>query len=418
MKKYRDLDLATRLRIYNHAMELRRQGLGCKRVTKIIQEIHGVSISPRNVNDWFNHRKTPLRGAAKEILCGSTALKPINQLTKYEELNLEERLKLHEEALKLHFMGYGARSIATVLRLKYSVEVGVGAIVGWIRGYLPRGRIKTNLTPSPQLATIVANSISDGTVSEGTRPRFATQMKDLEPIELVRECLKEIAGRDYQRSYLPSRNVYFTSAYRKDLLEYLKNINVLDLLQKYPKDFIKMFFEAEGGPSATVIRKEKGSKMTGFFNAIVFAVNSSQELLKAIQEGLKITYKIQSHIRLVTKAGTLREIHGKKVVSKKDCYRLEICSKNSIIRYAEIGFISKRRQEKLDDIIDILKTYGKTEEGAIEWVRRYKYCEEGREKWIRRQTLLSHEEAISELSRLLRERQKNKQATTDHNHYH
>jgi len=304
MKKYRYSDLVTKLKIYNHAMELRRQGLGCKRVAKIIQEIYGIPISSHNINDWFNHGKTPLRGAAKEIL-HELILKPINQLKRYEELTLEERLRLHEEALKLHSMGYGARNIATVLRLKHSVEIGVGAIVGWIRGYLPRGRIKTNLTPSPQLATIVANSISDGTVSEGTRPRFATQMKDLEPIELVRECLKEIAGRNYQRSYLPSRNVYFTSAYRKDLLKYLKNINVLDLLQKYPKDFIKMFFEAEGGPSATVVRKEKGSKITGFFNAIVIAANGSQELLKAIQEELKIAYKIRSHIRLVTKAGTL-----------------------------------------------------------------------------------------------------------------
>jgi len=422
MKKYRYLDLATKLKIYNHAMELRRQGLGCKRVAKIIQEIYGVPISPHGINKWFNHGKTPLRGATKEIL-HELAPKPINQLKRYEELTLEERLKLHEEALKLHSMGYRPYSIATALKLKYGVQVGVGAVTGWIHGYLPRGRMKTNLTPSPQLAIIAANSISDGTVSEGIRPRYATQMKDPEPVKLVVECLKEVATRDeYQLNHLPSKDTYFTATYRQALLDYLKNRNnILMLLREYPKDFIRMFAECDGGPSVAIVtRKRKDFTMVGYFTAIIVIINTDNQLLGEIQEELK-RLQIHSRIKPMNRGGRKTMIRGREVIFKKDVYRLEICQKNSIIRYGEeIGFISKRKQEKLNDIVNILKKCGESVEGAIEWIRRYEYHRRGKERWIKRESLLTREEAISELSRLLRERQKTKaeQVTADRNHYY
>ena len=388
-------------------MELRRsRGLGSRRIAKILKEDYGVSMSVRGISRWLNEGRTPLRGVAKEILNEPTALRLVYEQRGYEQVSLEEKLRLREEALQFHSIGYGPRSIVTILRLRHGVQISVKTIAGWIyRRCQPR--LKTILAPSPELATIAAASISDGTISEGHRIHFAIQMKDPEPVKLIVECLKKVTGRNkYQLSYLPSRDAYRIYCYRKDLCDYLRNKNnIIELLRKYPKDFIKMFFEAEGAPSATIVRcKHKHSNISGLFNAGVVAVNSDIELLRAIQWELE-ALKIQAYIRLGTKAGTVREIRGKKAIFKKDCYRLDILRKDSVIRYGEeIGFISRRKREKLNDIIDILRMYGKTERGAVEWIRRYEYRSRGREKWVKRRSPLTHGEAISALKRHLRGR--------------
>lgn len=232
-------------------------------------------------------------------------------------------MKLREEAFRLYSKGYGPRSIATALKLKHGIQIGEGAVAGWIyHHYQPQELLKTNLTPSQELAIIAAASVSDGTLTEKQRARFAIQMRDPEPIELVVECLKKVTGRnDYQIRYLPSRKVYYTCTYRKDLYNYLRSkSNILELLNKYPKEFIKMFFEAEGAPSATITRrinsKRKYSDVTGYFNAMIVAVNSDLILLETIQEELK-RLSIQANIRLGTKAGTIHIIQGEKAVFRK-----------------------------------------------------------------------------------------------------
>lgn len=60
-----------------------------------------------------------------------------------------------------------------------------------------------------------------------------------------------------------------------------------------------------------------------------------------------------------SKEGETSIIHGREVRFNKPCYVLVIIGKDSIIRYGEqIGFISKRKQEELEDIVDILKKHG------------------------------------------------------------
>ena len=198
--------------------------------------------------------------------------------------------------------------------------------------------------------------------------------------------------------------------YRKDLVDYLQNEdNIIKLSELYPEDSLKMLFEADGGVSGSISTRRTKRKIR--FQPFVYLTSTKKWLLDRVSELLgKIG--IKSRVRLNVKAGTIHRIRGGEAVTKKDCYILSITEKDSIVRYSEkICFISKRKREKLIDVVDILKKYGCTLEAAIEWVRRYEYHRRGKERWIKRESILTYEEAISELSKLLRERQKNQSRT-------
>ena len=236
-------------------------------------------------------------------------------------------------------------------------------------------------------------------------------MKDREPVDLILKCLEKITGFRYKYQYCLSVNTYYIASARRALCEYLRNEdNILNLLRRFPREFIRMFFDAEGGPVGIIaIRSYKVGKprITAFFNATINVYNNNVKLLEEIRDKLR-NLGIRSSIRMKSKAGEINIIRGRKVSYNKPFYQLMITHKDSIIRYGEeIGFISKRKREKLDDIIDILEKYGKTEEGAVEWIRRYEYIRRGAERWIKRKAPLSREEAVSELTRLLKERMKN-----------
>jgi intein-encoded DNA endonuclease-like protein len=424
MKKYHNLDLITKLRIYNYVIELRRRSrIGAVTIKRILQEKLGVSIATATVDAWINHGATPIRGPTRNILIDDINLDLIN-IRKYQELSLEERLKLYEEALVLNSMGFKPSSITTVLKLKHGVEINKGTVGAWIyNNSRPRQaniRPPINLTPSVELAIIAAASVSDGSVTKEEKPRFSVQMKDHEPIELIIDCLEKVTGYRYKDYYSSSTGAYIVQSGRRALCEYLANeSNILDLLHRFLTEFLRMFFEAEGGPVGTIVKKSRKADLTRIiFHASIAVSNSNIRILEEARKEL-LHLGIRSSIRLKARAGETKTIRGQEIRYKKPCYEVIITSNDSIKRYSEkIGFISRRKREKLDDIINILEKYGKTEEGAIEWVRRYRYCEGGRERWIRRQTLLSREEAISELSRLLRERRKNEQAVADHTNYH
>ena len=64
-RKHRSLE--ERLRLYDEVMKLRRQGLGYKRIAKIIKEEHDVPLNPGMICNWVRGRYHPLRRCNKII---------------------------------------------------------------------------------------------------------------------------------------------------------------------------------------------------------------------------------------------------------------------------------------------------------------------------------------------------------------
>jgi len=68
---------------------------------------------------------------------------------------------------------------------------------------------------------------------------------------------------------------------------------------------------------------------------------------------------------------------------------------------SKIGFVSRRKQEKLADLTEVLEKFGNGMLAALEWIRRYQYKKVGRERWIKRRQILEYEVAKQELKKHL-----------------
>jgi len=282
-------------------------------------------------------------------------------------------------------MGCGPYVAAKILELKYCVELTTGLISGWYYlGNLPQGKRSTKLTPpTKELAIIAATRISDGSLEalkKIGRKRLRLQMKDIEPVVHFTEQLIRITDRlGYTIGYNEYNQTFEVKTYRRDLIDYLQNENnIIRLLKLYPEGSLRMLFEADGGVNGSV--SAMYSKKRVRFQPFVYLTNSKKWLLDEVSYLLD-KIGIKSRVRLNVKAGTVHRIRGREVVTKKDCYILSITRKDSIVRYSEkIGFISKRKQGKLADVVDILKKYGSTMEAAVEWIRRYEHHRRGKER--------------------------------------
>ncbi|MEM3922280.1 MAG: LAGLIDADG family homing endonuclease [Nitrososphaerota archaeon] len=394
---YRRLDARKKIEIYNYAIALQKSGLGYKRVKKILEEVFNVKIGLTTLRNWFNKHITPLGlGPLIREVAESPVLSMSNEAGEknYERLSASERLRLRDEALRICAKGYGPYKAREVLRLKYNVSVPRGAITGWIyRGSLPQGRKRTNLTPSPSLTTCAAISTSDGSLCKGRKRKLSLQVKDLEPIKAFVEALKEITDRlDYDINYDPNKGIFYTQVYRGDLLTFLSDKNnVINLLRKYPREFIQTYFECEGGPYGYVKIDKKSGRAK--FEAMIIVTNTDEQILDIVREELR-KMKIYSVKRLHVRSGRKSILKNKEVITKKDCYALIICRKDSIIRfYEKIGFLSMRKQEKLKTIVNILTKFRTKERRAIEWLRLYEHRAHGRVKWIKREKPLTVKEA-------------------------
>ncbi|MEM1742979.1 MAG: LAGLIDADG family homing endonuclease [Nitrososphaerota archaeon] len=327
------------------------------------------------------------------------------------------RVKMYEDALRLHKSGIRCLRIVKTLKEKYGVAPGYATVWRWVHAirkpaYEYHG--KPNLSLTSKLALLAAASVSDATISKTKNSIcFEVEMKDLEPVSLISQCLSEVLSRPtpypiYRRVRKKFHTIYniyvteifyVTKAESKELCLFLRDKeNIYKLLDIYPDSFIKMFFECEGGVSVSL------SKQPLEFYARIFAANTNLQLLRKIVKKL-MEMGINSRIILVNHAGYVNNSPYGRIILTKNCYQITIEQKKSIKEYfKKISFISKRKVEKLRDVIEILENYN-YHERALEWIRRYSYMKHGREKWIKRIQMISVEEAMSELERYVQQKQ-------------
>ncbi|MEM1905561.1 MAG: LAGLIDADG family homing endonuclease [Nitrososphaerota archaeon] len=317
------------------------------------------------------------------------------------KLDHDLRIKLFYEVVELRGRGYSYGEIMREISRRHGVTLSKSHVSEWTRGiHLPMNESynRPDLAPSPELAIIAAAASGDGTIKDTEDGAiFMIEMRDLEPIELVARCLAKIFGKP--EPYFIGRRSngrYYTQIKSRNLYNYLSIWdNVVQLLHRYPREFMRMFFECEGGPCGFITHKKD-------FRFLIEASNTNLQLLQ-VMGGELARLGISSRIYLAHKAGRV-SISGSRgiVFARKDCYSLRISRAESIKRYAaEIGFISERKQRKLMDIIEIYEAYGCGMDAAIEWMRRYEYRRCGRERWMRRDQPLSREQAVAELQACL-----------------
>ncbi|GEM_PF-2021872 len=423
MSYYRDADTFTKVKVYKFVVELRHRNpkLGAKQIRKIVQEKFGILIGEATIKTWIYHGVAPVKGAARKILKDKVDLK-LDNIRDYKDLDIEERVKLYEEASRLVSIGYNPCSVASALRIMYGVNIDDTVVRRWFTENRHPERVRTrgpvNLTPTKELAIIAASRVSDGCITNKGRTKqgrirycFSLQMKDFEPVKLVADCLEKVTGYKYKIRYVEKKDVYHVCSSRQALCEYLMNEdNILNLLHRFPVEFIRMSFEAEGGPTGRIETRAHAKYMKPkprleiYFIIAITVSNYNKKLLEEIRDELR-NIGIQAKLRKKQEGGTIIK-DGRELCTRKTYWGLEIIDENSIKRYAEkIGFISKRKQEKLNDIIDIREKYGGGMEAALEWIRRYKPHRKGnRIEWVKRRSVLTRKRAILEFKKLIEEK--------------
>jgi intein-encoded DNA endonuclease-like protein len=201
-------------------------------------------------------------------------------------------------------------------------------------------RLHPNLSPSPELSYVLGAFLGDGSI---IRNKIVTlKVADIVFAEKFAECLAKVVGT---KPY-PLRNVenkyWIGYINNKGLAKFLSQNtlqNLIPIVEKYPEEFVRGFFDAEGTVSLGG-RKKKQVK--------IIAYNNNVELIKLIQKLLLKKFDIDSSIYIHARAGEKRG----NAIANSNCYALMICRKESVLKFRrEIGFSITRKMRKLESMI-------------------------------------------------------------------
>lgn len=283
------------------------------------------------------------------------------------------------------------REIQRIVEGEYGVKIGRSHISYWTRGLhtpLNEPYNYVDTSKESELAWIAGMFVGDGSVKISREGHFlALKVKDRELAEAAANKLAIVLGRE--RRYAVNRmgdGRYYVQVQSRELVDHLKVWeNILSHLERRPKEFIQAFFDCEGGPIGYI-------GASGAFFSRVDVDNTNRELLEAVSSKLS-DMGISSTVSMHYPKGKVFVTRKGRAVARRGCYFLRIYRQESIMKYREeVGFVIPRKQEKLEDIVDILTEFGSGWEAAMEWIRRYEYKRGmGRQRWFRRKKLLNWE---------------------------
>lgn len=204
---------------------------------------------------------------------------------------------------------------------------------------------RTPIPTTPPISYLIGVYFGDGTIykykitgdhKKYTRFKFELTVNDEEFRNKVAEILKTTLRNT---TYSNKINGYYRcQIVCKKLYDFLnqKVTAHTTIIQKYPSNFLRGFFDSEGG-----IYFEYKTKVFR-----IRAYNSDKQLLEYIARLLKQKYNITSSIWINVKKGRKSIINGISTKTTKHCYVLQIVRKKDVTEFMEkIGFSISRKNE-------------------------------------------------------------------------
>ncbi len=211
------------------------------------------------------------------------------------------------------------------------------------------------MSPSPGLSYIIGVYLGDGYIRAREREYhyiISLKVKDKEFAKKFARYLKKLGLKPRIRQESDGRRLrWVAEAYSKSLYIFLKQSleNLVKIAKRYPKEFLQGLFDSEGCTGITPSRK-------GLLIRICL-INSNLRLLQITQQLLE-DFSILSKIQLSTPKGSIVKTPSGYSRASSDIYRLVICRKDSIKKFAtEIGFSIKRKYKKLIEALRLLEKY-------------------------------------------------------------
>ncbi|MEM3406147.1 MAG: LAGLIDADG family homing endonuclease [Nitrososphaerota archaeon] len=257
-------------------------------------------------------------------------------------LPLEIRIKMYEEVHELRKKGLTYKEVQERIYEKYGRRLSIAIIGFWInKKKHPLGRVnKFDENPSPEFTYIIGVISGDGCRYFYKRNyRLQLAVKDYEFAEKFGECLAKVLGR--KRPYKPfwSKKLkqWIAQGYSFLLYKFLnKPLEELKPYIEHSKDtvsaFLKALFDAEG---SIYVNEKHHVRELKLYNTNVGLLNYAKYLLKKY-------FNIDA----------TGPHFNKKTKTTKNCYYLYIRTNTLSNFYDYIGFIIKRKQQRLIKAIE------------------------------------------------------------------
>lgn len=191
-----------------------------------------------------------------------------------------------------------------------------------------------DFSPSPELSYVIGVVLGDGCVSKYKNShQIILSVKDKDFVEYFSSCMKKLLGRECKVS-LDNRGMYIVRYTSQNIYSFIypkeevgKFIEIIDI---FPAEFIAGFFDSEG----TVYRQNgKKSWTISFSNTNTTFLN----LVSRCLSKLDIAHNTYTH---------------KKRVGRKTAYSLNVLSAGWLRFANTISLSIKRKQDKLNVIIE------------------------------------------------------------------
>jgi len=263
------------------------------------------------------------------------------------------------------------------------MSISPGTVRHWMVGDRnPLGGKVRNLLKkesSPALSYIIGANIGDGCTLtdnwivklEVTDRDFAEAFNSNMAVLFSRETPNKILVKRFKVERLPMYVVRYSCKPLVELLR-LPLKELLEIALKFPREFLRGFFDAEGHVDVGV-----GDQ----FHLAVGAENSNKSLLLRVKQ-LLAELGIASRFECKRKAGTIKVIRGEAFVMRKTTYSVIVGKVSDVREFAKkIGFSIHRKNQKLKDALSIIATRNARARPAI-WKQMYSKI---RGEWVRKE---------------------------------
>jgi len=315
---------------YEATLLLRKYlGIGPKRIQKIINEL-GIGTKESKIAHWIYDENIPFYSAPSPLLKALLYNQAYDLTIKLRELP-DSQIK---------------RAIRKMLKIR----VPMSTIRNWKKG---KSKPRISLKLLPQLGYVI------GVIKSDCRKSYPTlKVKDWDFANTFSRALEKVLDK----KYLPRRKgEYYWVVVGVSALKYIASTSLWKIIAyMFPSEFLKGFFDGDGGVNIGVSTKQ--------FIVFIHCANTDSELIDFVEKLLK-RMGISPHKYRVQR-------------KSKDIHTIYITSKQDIEKFTyKIGFNIKRKQEKLEDALKILKSYGTGKRAIEEWMKLY-FKRKGR--WIKK----------------------------------
>ena len=302
---------------------------------------------------------------------------------KHDIVSPELAKVLYPIVLELASKGQGPAGIARQLSAVYQPSISPGTVRHWMVGDRnPLGGKVRNLfkqEPSPALRVVLGADFGGGCTLthdwivklEVTDRDFAEAFNSSMATLLSRETPNKILIKRFRVKRLPMYVVRYACKALVELLR-LPLSKLLEIAFKFPREFLRGFFDAEGHVDVGCTKS---------FSLKVGATNTDRTMLIKIKRMLKKELGIDSYLNKKRAAGSVMVIRSRTFALRRTSYELIMSSRESVKKFTEeVGFTIFRKSQKAKDALFIVVKFKPKDRSAV-WKQLY-YKVAG--EWVRR----------------------------------